>query len=405
MRKVLAAFAIAAGAWRPLHGQALAITNVSIIDPALAQPVMPGPIVVDKGRIISIGPSATIPRGAAVVDGRGGFVVAGLWDMHAHFAAMTPIGRAPERYVGHGVLFARDMGGFTDSLLPLRRDIAAGRRTGPDIVLAGPTLNGIDAAPFHRKVGTAAEARSAVRELKASGVDMIKVHRAIEREPFMAVLDEAHTQGLTVSGHVPLVMSWIEGVSAGMRTVEHIQTIFENVQPDPSKVAAEFMSIADRLDGSLGDSIFSVMRARGTFFDPTLIGYAASIERAQPAVAARRRAAFERMKLIAFRAARAGVPIVTGTDVLEGHGEMLLRELELLASIGLSPRDVLLAATATSADAALRPESGRVAVGSPASFLVLSSNPLDDIRHLRSLWLVVQRGRLVTDVELQALRQ
>jgi len=385
--------------------QALVVTNVTVIDPGSSPQAAPGPVVVEGGRIRAIGPAARIPAGARVVDGRGGFVIAGLWDMHAHFAALTPIGRAPERYVGHGVLYARDMGGFTDSLLPLRRAIAAGGRVGPDIVIAGPTLNGIQAAPFHRLVTTEAEARTAVRELKALGVDLVKVHRAIRPEAFAAVIDEARRHGLTVSGHVPLAMGWMEGAAAGMRTIEHVQTIFENVQPDPSKMAGEFAAIADRLDGPLGDSIFATLRARGTYFDPTLVAYERSIARAAPPLAAVRRVAFERMKPIARRAGRAGVPIVTGTDVLEAHGEMSWRELETLVGIGMSAADVLRAATITSAEAALRPQAGRVAVGAPASFLVLRANPLDDIRNVRSLAVVVLRGRVIEDAELQALRQ
>ena len=102
--------------------------------------------------------------------------------MHAHYAAITPIGRAPERFIAHGVLNTRDMGSLTDSMLPLRTDIAAGRRIGPEIVLPGMTLNGIQPAPFHRMVTTDAEARAAVRDMKALGADFIKVHRAIGRE-------------------------------------------------------------------------------------------------------------------------------------------------------------------------------------------------------------------------------
>lgn len=389
----------------PLSAQVLAVTNVSVVDPGTTPSVVPGPIIVEDGHIRALGPDARIPAGARIIDANGAFAVPGLWEMHAHFAALTPVGRAPERMIGHGVLYARDMGGYPDSLLALRRDIESGRRVGPQIVLAGPTLNGIQAAPFHRKVETEADARNAVRELRALGVDFIKVHRAIGREAFLAVLDEARRQDLTVSGHVPLVMSWVDGANAGMRSIEHVQTIFENVQPDASKLVAEFSSIADRLDGAFGDSIFTAMRARGTFLDPTLMAYETSIGRAAPALAALRRAAYERMKPITLRAARAGVRIVTGTDVLDSHGDMLLQELETLVAIGMPVADVLLAATATSAEAAQRPLAGRLTVGAPASFLLLHANPLDDIRNLRALELVVLRGRVIESEELRRLRQ
>ena len=91
---------------------------------------------------------------------------------------------------------------------------------------------------------------------------------------------------------------------------------FANIQPDASLTPAQFESIVNRLNGSLGESIFAAMKANRTFFDPTLVGYEASIGNATPALAERRKFAYEKMKVIAGQAARAGVPIITGTDVL-----------------------------------------------------------------------------------------
>jgi imidazolonepropionase-like amidohydrolase len=389
----------------PLAAQAVVVANASIIDASAPDPVRVGSIVVENGRITAVGVSPPVPDGAVTIDARGKFVVPGLWDMHAHLAALTPVGRAPERYVGHGVLNVRDMGGHTDILFPLRAAIRGGARTGPEIVLAGPTLNSEQPAPFHRKVTNAAEARAAVRELKAAGVDLIKVHRATNREAFEAIADETKRLRLAFAGHVPLVMGWIEGSNAGMRSIEHIQTIFENIQPDPSLIPAQFDSIVNRLNGSLSESIFAVMKANRTFFDPTLVGYEASIGNATPVVAERRKFAYEKMKAIAAQAAKAGVPIITGTDVLERHGEMLLKELERLVDIGLSAKDVLAAATVTSAEAAERPELGRVTVGAPASFVILEANPLDDITNLRTISAVVLRKQVLGADELAKLRQ
>lgn len=227
----------------------------------------------------------------------------------------------------------------------------------------------------------------------------------MNREAFDAIADETKRQGMAFAGHVPLAMGWIEASTAGMRSIEHIQTIFENIQPDPTPMPAQFDSIAIRLNSSLGDSIFAVMKANRTFFDPTLVGYEASFGKATPAVAERRRAAYEKMKVIAARAARAGVPIITGTDVLEQHGDMLLRELEQLVDIGLTPQQVLVAATLTSAEAAQRLELGRVMVGAPASFIILEANPLHDIKNLRSISAVVLGKEVLGANELAKLRR
>lgn len=404
MRRALLVVVLLALAAGRAGAQPLVVEQVTLVDPAATAPLRPVTIVVREGRITALAPDAPRPAQAQVIDGRGRFAVAGLWDMHAHLAALTPIGRAPEHYVGHGVLHVRDMGGFLDQLLPLRDDIRGGRRVGPDLVLAGPTLNSDQPADFHRKVTTGADARAAVRELKARGVDFLKVHRATNREAFDAIVDEAAKAGLTVSGHVPLVMSWADASRAGMRTIEHIQTVFENLQPDLQLTPARFTELADALDGARGDEIFGVLKAQGTYFDPTLIGYEAAIAGARPEAAAARRQAYERMKRIAAKAARLGVPIVTGTDVLERHGEMLLAELERLVEIGMTPRDVLTAATVTSAAAAGRAELGRLTVDGPASFLLVDANPLDDIRALRRLSTVVLHGRVLDAAALAGLR-
>ena len=198
--------------------------------------------------------------------------------------------------------------------------------------------------------------------------------------------------GLTVSGHVPLAMSWIEASNLGMRTIEHIQTIFENEQPDPKLLAEQFPAIADRLMGPHGDSIWATLKRNHTFFDPTLIGYEVNLDKAGPEIAARRRVAYARMKLLAGRSVRAGVPILAGTDVLERHGDMLLLELERLVEIGMTPQQALAAATTTASEAVLHHGTGRIEVGAPAMFLVLDANPLTDIKNLRALSAVVLSG-------------
>lgn len=381
------------------------IEGATLVDPAASPPARVVSVLVRGDRVEAVAPRLERPPFARVIEGRGRFIVPGLWDMHGHLAALGPIGRAPEHFVGHGVLHVRDMGGYLDQLAPLRADIATGRRVGPTLRIAGPTLNSEHPADFHRTLTTAGEARAAVRELKAAGVDHLKVHRATTREVFEAVIDEGRRVGLPVVGHVPLTVSWVDASRAGMRTIEHIQTIFENLQPDLRLTPERFSHLADDLEGALGDEIFGVLKANGTWFDPTLIGYEAAIDGARPEAAAARRQAYGRMKAIAAKAARAGVPIVTGTDVIAQPGEMLLRELERLVEIGMSAPAVLTAATITSATAAGRPELGRVRAGGPASFLLVDANPLDDIAALRRLSLVVHQGRVFTVTDLAALRQ
>jgi imidazolonepropionase-like amidohydrolase len=389
----------------PIFAETIAIVNGRVVDPSKAKPEFNATVLIEDDRIAAIGASVKTPKDARVIDARGKYIVPGLWDMHAHLAALKPIGVAPEHYVAYGVLGVRDMGGYLDQLTELKAKIATAKRIGPDIAMAGPTLNGPpQPAPFHRVVAIGDEARAAVDELKKAGVDFIKIHRQTTREAFFAIADETKKQHLTFAGHVPLVMGWVEASDAGMHSIEHIQTIFENLEPDPSKLAAIFPQLVKRLEGPEGDAIWKTMIKNGTWFDPTMVGYEDSIDAKGPEIGKLRRTAFAAMNVLMQRAVRSSVPMLTGTDVLERHGERLLHELDLLVSVGMTPKEVLAAATVNSAAALGRDGPGRIATGAPASLLLVDADPLADIGNLRKLSTVVLRGRLLDSAELAGLK-
>lgn len=387
----------------PIPRRTLAIIGGSIIDPASDSPPQSGTVIIVGSRIIATDSNTHVPPGATVIDARGKFLLPGLWDMHAHLAALNSVGRKPEGYIGHGVLAVRDMGGFLDSLLALKSEIAAGR-AGPTIVMAGPTLNGKSFAAFHQTVATEADGRAAVHGLKASGVNLVKVHRAMDPEVMRAILDEARRVGMPVVGHVPLGLSWIDAADAGMYSMEHVQTLVESELADRRNPAEDIPSALVRLEGAHGDSIFATLARNGTYFDPTLISYENSIGNAAPDQAAQRRALYDRLKPFVGRANAAGVAILTGTDMVDRPGEWLLVELERLVEAGLSPRHALRAATTTAAQAAGRPDLARIAPDATASLLILDADPLADIRNVRRLSTVVLHGRPIDSIELARLR-
>lgn len=271
---VLAACSLSA--IQPARPPIIAVTGGTIVDPDNAGPPVAGTILIRGEHILAVGSRVRVPRGATIVRADGKFILPGLWDMHAHLAALERPGHAPERYVGYGVLGVRDMGGDVATLFALRRDIAEGRRTGPDIYMAGPTLNGKQSADFHRAVTTAAEARAAVRELHSTGVDFIKIHRATTREAFFAIAAETRGLGMTFSGHVPLAIDWMTASSAGMRTIEHIQTLIENEMRKGGDPRAAVEQALARVETSRGSEIFAALAGNGTYFTPTLVGYEAS---------------------------------------------------------------------------------------------------------------------------------
>lgn len=373
---------------------AVAIFGGQVVDPRSDGPPRRETILIEGDRIARLGPDIRVPPHARIVDASGHYVVPGLWDMHAHIAAIGETGDALEDYVAHGVLGIRDMGGRADEILTLKADVAAGRRLGPTIVAAGPTLNGEASADFHRVVRNADEAAETVRDLRARGVDFIKIHRRTSPDALRGAVAQGRREGLFIVGHVPLAMSWIEGSDAGMRSIEHIQTIVENeVAPGTDPVQATFDAMA-RLEGEHGDKIFRTMARNRTYWTPTLVYFENSWASDPPERRALKQRLYARMAPLVRKAWRAGVPILAGTDMMERRGEWLLSELERLAGLGLSTRAVLATAT-TDAHALIGRGPGPIEPGGEASFLIVSGDPFADIRNLRRCERVVLRGRLL----------
>lgn len=181
---------------------------------------------VEGHRIVSVSPSdQESPPGVRVVDGHGGYLIPGLWDMHVH-------GLQPSRWdwgsllmVANGVTGMRDPATTRPfaEIATIRSDVAAGRTVGPRFIAAGPLIDGLppifgDEFPT---VGSADEMRALVASFHEQGADFIKVYTRLDRDSFYAAIDEAGRRGLPVAGHVPLSVTVAEASDAGMKSVEH----------------------------------------------------------------------------------------------------------------------------------------------------------------------------------------
>lgn len=118
----------------------LAITDVTVIDGtgSAARPRMT--VVIGGGKIIAVDSMsrAMIPAQAHAIDGRGKFLIPGLWDMHVHLAkaGASSLGL----FIANGVTSVRDMGGDLAVVQRWRTEIDGGTRVGPRIRTAGPML-------------------------------------------------------------------------------------------------------------------------------------------------------------------------------------------------------------------------------------------------------------------------
>src|SRR5437016_897579 len=223
-----------------LHAQvlpdqrSLALTHVNIIGVTGAHIRKDMTVIVRGNHIVRIGKATRVrlPLDAKILDARGKFLIPGLWDMHVHtvFGDWIPGGKevALPLFVANGITGIRDMGGDLDTLLQWRSEISAGTLPGPRMIIAGPMLDGPKSRfPSSVSIATPEEGRKAVDDLKARGVDFIKVQSFIPREPYFAVADEARKQGLVLAGHVPDAVRASEASGAGQKSIEHLTGIFE----------------------------------------------------------------------------------------------------------------------------------------------------------------------------------
>jgi Amidohydrolase family len=390
-----------------------AITGVNVVDIVDGRIAADSTVTVSGDTITGVAEHGAPPRGASIVDGRGAFLIPGLWDMHAHMeasgASWLPL------YVANGVTGIRDMGSELDLILKMRADVATGRAIGPRIFAAGPILDDAPGDwPFRLRVKTADEARSAVQLLKRRGVDLIKVHDHTPRDAFFAIADEARRQNLPLAGHRPSRVTLEEMIEAGQRDLEHLDNL-QLWKPCPGQ---GYQAGACR-------ELFDMLARHGVWQTPTLaamselavIGTPASAVGPERLVFARKalrdmwagnqslfatpdvaRAMIAQAQVgaaVTADMAKAGVGILAGCDTMIA-GFCVHDELVAMVRGGMPPLSALQTATLNPARYfGLEQTTGKVARGRRADLVLLDANPLDDIRNVARVRAVVLAGRFL----------
>jgi imidazolonepropionase-like amidohydrolase len=408
--------------------QVVAITHVTVVDPASGTAAPDMTVVMRGDRIASVDKGKAAPAGAQVIDGRGKFMIPGLWDMHTHLTDSRA--SALPALVATGVLYVRDAGnGDLTEIDEWRGQIASNARLGPTIFRAGITLNGQESNRYHLVIADAAEARTAARTLKKVGVDILKTHRRTSRDAYFALADEAKKIGVPLIGHVPMTVSPAEASDAGQQTIEHVETLFEGTFATAHDGRVTAAAMAEWRASPESAALFQKFVRNGTVVDPTLVAtgdlvrtfeslnvdprlrYVAksALERRQQALASVVAALRDQMRLevverqaVTLQMQRAGVTLVTGTDAsfLHPPGFSLHDELDFLAEAGLAPTEVLRAATINCAKLFPSIDAGAVAAGKRADLVLLNANPLTDIRNAHDIHAVVLRGRVLNRAAL-----
>lgn len=215
---LLVTSASASGQTRP----PVAFTHVTVVDVERGQVSTDITVVVSGNRIAAVGPSARIPRGARIVDGRGKFLIPGLWDMHSH--ALDRWEWSALLNVANGVTGIRDPGAVKDpkDIVQLRRSVERGDTLGPRFVASGRIIDGSPKSRGTYVEITSADAmRAEIEQRRQSGLDFIKVYTRLSREAFLAAAEESRRLGIPLTGHVPLAITAAAASDAGMRSIEH----------------------------------------------------------------------------------------------------------------------------------------------------------------------------------------
>jgi imidazolonepropionase-like amidohydrolase len=434
MHRILVLAAVAASACaEPGEPADFAITRVSVVDGRAPAPLEDRTVVVRGSRIVAEGPAGDIavPRGTHVIDGRGAYLIPGLWDMHVH-TVMPGGAQVLPLYLANGVTGVRDMAGEWPVLSEWRREIAAGARVGPRMVVSGPYLEGGDVPIPHLLVSKPEDAQPAVDSLIALGVDFVKVHSQLDRERYFAIARAARARGIAFAGHVPRSVTTIEASDSGQRSIEHLLTIPNPCTPEEAVALAPRFAV----QGALGrcetrslDETFARLVKNDTYVVPTLVAtvevarwpkrdlpgdavqtflpdslrdYVASIvpmpDDVPPGADSVGLALLAKRVAVVGALHRAGVHVMAGTDAPLRNsppGFGLHEEMRMMVEGGMSPFDVLSAATIVPARFLGAADSlGTVEVGRLADLVLLDANPLDDIANAGRIRSVFADGRM-----------
>lgn len=427
----------------PPPPRAIAIVHATVITMADSVPLRDGTILVERDRIVAVGPngSVRIPAKARIIDAAGKFVLPGLWDMHVH--AAVPGGEPLlGLYLANGVTGVRDMGGDLATIRRWRRKIRSGTLAGPRIVASGPYLQGGPAALPHFVVRTPEEARAAVDSLARLGADFVKVHELVPPAAFFALARAARSRGLVLAGHVQPGVTNEQAADSGQRSLEHLNGFINPCSAADSLRLAAAHPLHRYALGECGTADqrpgYRHLATLPTWVTPTLVALemvaalpgdklaSDTLAHYLPAVLREAMAAaleiptdmpadagvFGRMlwskRLEVVRGlAGAGVGLLAGTDAplpnsIPGFG--LHAELEALVRSGLSPWEALRAATAEPARYFATDSIGSIRAGGVADLVVLDANPLIEIRNTRSIAWVVAAGRVYSASGLDRLK-
>ena len=386
--------------------------------------VSPGVIVVTNNKITATGANATVPAGAEVIELGDATLMPGFMDAHTHLS--YPFERdyrvqeldqlkkvIPERTLDAvdivrrtlmaGFTTVRDLGSGDYIDVGLRNAIASGKIPGPRMLVsvhalgstgghcdpfAGfvPGLFGRESGITDGVINGAEQARLAVRYNINHGADVIKTCATggvlsltddvdtpqLTQAELDALVDEAHALRRKTAAHAHGASGAKRAIRAGIDSIEH---------------------------GSfLDDEALDLMKARGTYYVPTLMAAQGLKERLSDGylpqvIEVKARAAMASLDATVRKAIAKGVKIAVGTDAaVYPHGRNA-GEFGLLVDLGMKPIDALKAGTSVDAELlGVMDRTGTLEPGKLADIVACPGNPLENIRLVEKVRFVMKDG-------------
>lgn len=414
-----------------------AFVNGKILDGTKDMKVQEGQIVLtENDKIVDIVPENTDISGYQKVDLKGSYLMPGLINMHVHLAGngkpqkkqrdneklvSSIMSSGITRAVAYkmvcgfakdelfsGVTTIRTVGGLGNFDTRLRDEIAEGKKTGPRILAANQGISvpgGHMAGSVAIAAGTIEEALNHVEQAKKEHVDLVKlmitggvmdakekgVPGELKMAPEMvrAVCEKAHEEGYIVAAHVESPQGVKVALENGVDSIEH------GAKPD--------------------EEMIELFRKRGAFLCTTIspaLPYALfdrSITNATEVEQYNGNVVFEGVIACAKEALAHDIPVVLGNDVgcpwITQYD--FWRELYYFHKyVGVSNAFALYTATARSAEmAGIGDVTGTISKGKCADMIVTKENPLDDLRALRHVQMVVADGKLFDHLKIKRKEQ
>jgi len=433
----------------------LILEGATLIDGTGAAPRHASAVIIDGSRILRVGEAGDFryPSDAMVIDLADRWLLSGFMDLHFHIWDPEHQAEALETLLQFGITTFRSPATALAIGPPLRGQIAAGEILGPRMFASGPLIDRPGSlwsgAPHAVEVATAEEVRAEVRRQAEAGVDYVKFYAHLSPDIIRAGIEEAHALGIKTIGHLGKT-GWAEAAAMGIDAVTHSGTGAPTWEFVPLEERPRFIDfyaphqkpefdptlfrpwreVVD-LDGPEMAAVVSALAKNRVEVNPTLVisevmfwgdepemleamepeyapGSLASTWRAAPhpytaswseEQLAEAKKVFSINLGIVRRLHEAGVLITTGSDFTLPWitpGVSLHREMWLLHKAGIPALEVLTIATRNGAEAlGILDEVGTIEAGKRADFVILTADPLEDIRNTRTIEAVYLGGERI----------